>query len=227
MPNIILQHMDGDLRPLDKLSVENIKAYAEMIGADYRLIRGKPFNARLTGACQKVYMIDEEFDEYDNVCMVDIDMFAPKGMTEDVFKAKGVGLHAETQKMLHNKIVREYGITMTDIGKPYWGGAIYKMDRGLRKRLRSTLRKGDDMWMNKYNQAYHFEDEGIFHTLMVWSSAYLPKDQWYMDRKWCQCSFLPNPEKAGFIHVRTKITPQGPKRTKMENYQALVDKGIL
>ena len=35
------------------------------------------------------------------------------------------------------------------------------------------------------------------------------------------------PEKAGFIHVRTKITPQGPKRTKMENYQALVDKGIL
>lgn len=48
-----------------------------------------------------------------------------------------------------------------------------------------------------------------------------------MDRKWCQCSFLPNPELAGFIHVRTKITPTGPKRTKMENYKALVDKGIL
>jgi len=227
MSNIILQHFDGDLRPLDELSVENMTAYAAMIGADYRLIRGKPFNARLTGACQKVYMIDEEFDEYDNVCMVDIDMFAPRGMKEDVFKVKGVGLHAETQDMLHRKIINEYGISMTDINKPYWGGAIYKMDRGLRQRLRETLRRGDDMWMNKYNQAYHFEDEGIFHTLMCWSSAYLRKDEWYMDRKWCQCSFLPNPEKAGFIHVRTKVTPQGPKRTKMENYQALVNKGIL
>ena len=226
MANIILQHFDGKLRPLDELSVENMTNYAEMIGVDYKLITGKPFNARLTGACQKVYMINEEFDEYDEVCMVDIDMFAPKNMKENVFKAKGVGLHAEVQERLHKRIVEEFGIAMTDINKPYWGGAIYKMDRGLRQRLRTAL-KGDDMWMNKYNQAYHFEDEGIFHTLMVWSSAYLPKDRWYMDRKWCQCSFLPNPEKAGFIHVRTKITPQGPKRTKMENYQALVDKGIL
>ena len=49
----------------------------------------------------------------------------------------------------------------------------------------------------------------------------------FLDPKWCQCSFLPNPQDAGFIHVRTKITPQGPKREKMENYQALVDAGIL
>lgn len=227
MTNIILQHFDGDLRPLDELSVENISAYAEMIGAEYRLIKGKPFNKRLTGACQKVYMINEEFDEYDQVCMVDIDMFAPKGMTENVFEQNGIGLHADTQKMLHQKIVREYGIAMTDINKPYWGGAIYKMDRGLRQRLRSTLNKSDDMWMNKYNQPYHFEDEGIFHTLVVWSSAFIKKEEWYMDRKWCQCSFLPNPELAGFIHVRTKVTPTGPKRTKMENYKELVDKGIL
>ena len=49
MTNIILQHFDGDLRPLDELSVENISAYAKMIGAEYRLIKGKPFNKRLTG----------------------------------------------------------------------------------------------------------------------------------------------------------------------------------
>ena len=49
----------------------------------------------------------------------------------------------------------------------------------------------------------------------------------YLDRKWCQCSFLPNPENAGFIHVRTKITPQGPKQDKMLNWQKLVDERVL
>ena len=35
------------------------------------------------------------------------------------------------------------------------------------------------------------------------------------------------PQYAGMIHIRTKITPQGPKQEKIKNYQALVDKGIL
>ncbi|MAA57225.1 MAG: hypothetical protein CL855_01925, partial [Cryomorphaceae bacterium] len=65
----------------------------------------------------------------------------------------------------------------------------------------------------------------IFHVLaqragVNWRGTYL-------DPKWCQCSFLPNPETAGFIHIRTKITPQGPKRYKMDNYKQLVDEGVL
>jgi hypothetical protein len=43
--------------------------------------------------------------------------------------------------------------------------------------------------------------------------------------RWCQCSYLPNPETAAMIHIRTKIKPEGPKRTKLENYTAL--KSIL
>jgi len=165
MANIILQHFDGNLRPLDELSIENIKAYAKMVGAEYELIRGKPFREHLTSPCQKVYMIDERYDIYDDVLMLDIDMFAPKGMT--------------------------------------------------------------DKWMNNYNRPYHFEDEGIFHTLTVFGSMYFAPGEMYLNRRWCQCSFLPYPEKAGFIHIRTKVTPQGPKREKIENYQALVDQGIL
>ena len=49
----------------------------------------------------------------------------------------------------------------------------------------------------------------------------------YMDKKWCQCSFLPNPQQAGFIHVRTKVTPSGPKREKIENLRALQEQGII
>ena len=222
--NIILQHFDGNLRELDKLSMANIQAYAEMVGADYKLVTGKPFRKDLTSPCQKVYMLDEEWDDYDQVLMLDIDMFAPKGMTENVFELEGIGLYADTQKMLHRRIAAQYPM-IASLSVPYWGGAIYKFDKETRQRLRRHL-GGNEGWMNNYNQPYHFEDEGIIHTLAHYEGLKC-EDKYILDRKWCQCSFLPNPENAGFIHIRTKITPSGPKREKIENYQELVEKEIL
>lgn len=222
--NIILQHFDGDLRPLDEKSIENIKAYADMVGAEYRLIRGKPFRKHLTSPCQKVYMLDKEFDEYDQVLMLDIDMFAPIGMEENIFELEGVGLYADVQKMLHRKIAAQYPM-IANLSVPYWGGAIYKMDKTMRTKLRTHLGSNEG-WMNNYNKLYHFEDEGIMHTL-AYRQGLKCEDKYILEQKWCQCSFLPNPENAGFIHVRTKITPTGPKREKLENYNELVSKGVL
>ena len=222
--NIILQHFDGDLRPLDEKSIENIKAYADMVGAEYRLIRGKPFRKHLTSPCQKVYMLDKEFDEYDQVLMLDIDMFAPIGMEENIFELEGVGLYADVQKMLHRKIAAQYPM-IANLSVPYWGGAIYKMDKTMRTKLRTHLGSNEG-WMNNYNKLYHFEDEGIMHTL-AYQQGLKCEDKYILEQKWCQCSFLPNPENAGFIHVRTKITPTGPKREKIEHYNELVSKGVL
>jgi len=222
--NIILQHFDGDLRPLDEKSIENIKAYADMVGAEYRLIRGKPFRKHLTSPCQKVYMLDKEFDEYDQVLMLDIDMFAPIGMEENIFELEGVGLYADVQKMLHRKIAAQYPM-IANLSVPYWGGAIYKMDKTMRTKLRTHLGSNEG-WMNNYNKLYHFEDEGIMHTL-AYQQGLKCEDKYILEQKWCQCSFLPNPENAGFIHVRTKITPTGPKREKLENYNELVSQGVL
>ena len=223
MVNIILQHFDGELRELDHLSIENIKQYAKMVGAEYKLITGKPFDQNLTAPCQKVHMIEKEFDVYDNVLMLDIDMFAPKSMTENIFDLPGVGLYHTVQQRLHRQLVQLYPM-LGNINAPYWGGAIYKMNRNLRQRLRGGL-DTNQSWMLKFNKLYHFEDEGIMHVLA--SRAGIKSEGTYLDPKWCQCSFLPNPEKAGFIHIRTKITPQGPKREKIQNYQDLVNKGIL
>lgn len=223
MTNIILQHFNGELRELDKHSVENIQQYAKLVGADYKLITGKPFNSQLTDPCQKVHLISEEFDSYDNVLMLDIDMFAPKGMTDNVFDWTGVGLYENVQRGLHLKLITQYP-HLGSIFNPYWGGAIYKMDRALRQRLRNVLSK-DSTWMNVYNKPYHFEDEGIIHTL-AYKAQISPIDT-ILDKRWCQCSFLPSPEKAKFIHIRTKITPSGPKREKIENYNDLVNRGVL
>jgi hypothetical protein len=221
--NIILQHFDGDLRPLDELSIDNIQRYAEMVGAKYQLVRGKPFRKHLTAPCQKVHMIHEEFDEYDQVLMLDIDMFAPNGMEENVFDLDGIGLYSDTQKRLHRDLASKHPM-VASMDTPYWGGAIYKLDLKARQKLRKGL-DSDEGWMNYYNKPYQFEDEGIMHTL-AFKTGYKPKNP-YLDRKWCQCSFLPNPEKAGFIHIRTKVTPSGPKREKIENYKELKDKGII
>ena len=94
MRNIILQHFTGKLRPLDKLSVENISAYAERIGVEYQFVEGQVFREHLTPPCQKVHILDEKWDEYDDVLMLDIDMFVTKNLRLNVFKAEGVGFAA-------------------------------------------------------------------------------------------------------------------------------------
>jgi hypothetical protein len=219
MKNIILQHFDGELRELDKLSMENIKQYASTIGADYQLISGKPFRSHLTNPCQKAFVIDQQWDEYDNVLMLDIDVFVRKNLVIDIFNVVGHGVHGTTQKRLKEKLVALRRITPKD---PYWAGSIYKFNREERKLLRSAI-PTNDSWMDEYNKPYNFEDEGILAELA--SKVKFPTQ--YLDFAWNQCSFLPDPQKAYMIHVRTKITPQGPKRQKIENYYDLVAKGIL
>ena len=226
MPNIILQHFDkfDNLRELDKKSQKNIQEYAVQIGADYELVLGMPFRKHLTAPCQKLYMIDEQYDDYDNVLMVDIDMFVPKNMNKDIFEEPGIGLYNPIQQRLHNKLVSQHPF-QGSMDTPYWGGAIYKMDRKLRQKLRAGL-GGNEGWMNAYNQPYQWEDEGIFHTLAFKTGVRISQDQ-MLHPKWCYDNYLEYPQYAGMIHIRTKITPQGPKQEKIKNYQALVDKGIL
>lgn len=224
MPNIILQHFDGELRELDKLSKNNIMEYADQCGAEYELVKGKPFRKHLTSPCQKVFMLDEKYDEYDDVLMLDIDMFVPKNMKVNIFDQVGVGLYNPIQQRLHSKLVNKNPF-QGSMDTPYWGGAIYKMNRKLRQKLRAGL--GDNEgWMNAYNQPYQWEDEGIFHTLAFKTGLRINQDQ-MLHPKWCYDNYLDYPQYAGMIHIRTKITPQGPKQEKIKNYQALVDKGIL
>lgn len=217
--NIILQHFNGELRELDQLSVDNISRYAKSIGAEYRLIGGKPFRDHLTNPCQKVCIINEEWDEYDNVLMLDPDMFVTKFNLIDVFSVPGIGAHGPTQARLKQRLVE---LGRIGFSGNYWAGSFYKMNRYTRRKLREMI-PSNDSWMDAYNQPYKFEDEGILAELAY--KAQIPIS--YIGYEWNQCSFLPDPHLAKMIHVRTKITPEGPKREKIVNYRELVEKGIL
>lgn len=218
MKNLILQHFTGKLRPLDSFSIENIQRYAKRIGVEYRFIEGQVFREHLTAPCQKVHILDEKWDDYDNVLMLDIDMFATKGLSVNVFDYPGVGLFAETQSWLKQRLA-SVGRISTNSG--YWSGAFYKLTREQRQSLRAAIPKNDS-WMDFYNKLYHYEDEGIISELFHRSNT-----SWEnCDPMWQQDSFKSN-KVRGMIHIRTKITPQGPKQEKMLNYMALVEKGIL
>lgn len=217
MANIILQHYTGELKPIHHKSIENIEAYANSIGSEYKFIEGDVFQPGLRPPLQKVYLIDEVFDNYDTVVMVDIDMFAVKGLKENIFDVPGMGLYGDVQRKLHDRIAREHP-QIASIFHPYWGGAIYKFDLETRKKLRQGL-NGDRSWIQTYQPKYHYGDEGIMHTLAY--KAKLPLSN-YISGLWCYDNYLPNPEKAKMIHIREK-----PIKDKFENYKVLVEKGIL
>jgi|TARA_B100000242_G_scaffold292085_1_gene266719 hypothetical protein len=226
MKNIILQHFDGKLRELDKLSMDNISAYAKTIGAEYELVQGKPLNENLTSPCQKAYCIDSHWDKYDNVLMLDIDVFIRKFLIEDIFKVPGHSVHGPTQASCKLKLIKAGRIF---VDTPYWAGSIYKFNRAERELLRSAMPE-DPTWMEDYSVPYRFEDEGILSELA--GKVHFPTV--YMDFKWNQCSYLPNPQNAKMLHIRTKkpghltgTWETGDKRPKLDNYYDLKMRGII
>jgi hypothetical protein len=229
MKNILLQHYTGTLGELEKLSQANMIKYAEFCGAEYRLLSGDlfndeyPFSHTLYAPNQKMHMLSEEFDDYDIVVMVDIDMFTRKGMTENIFTdVEGIGMCTDFQLHLH-KGLKSHFPTLVDLNYPYWGGAIYRLTKEQRKIFREPIRNNlNDL--AKFDRG--FNDEGMMHRLAVLTDfktrAILPGGF-----KWCHCSYREGIEKSAMIHIRPKVTPTGPKRPKIENYREMVRRELI
>jgi len=220
--NIILQHWTGELGELEKLSQENIKKYAKFCGAEYQLVQGDVFMEGLTSPCQKMYMLDEKWDEYDIVVMLDIDMFTRKGLTENIFTdVKGIGMYADVQKSLHKKIHNRFS-HLLDLRYAYWGGAIWRLTKEQRKKLRKHVNKKE---LSVFNGG--FEDEGMMARLATLAKIPVDSEVLPGNFAWCHCSYRDGIEKSKMIHIRPKVTPTGPKRPKIENYNALKERGLI
>jgi hypothetical protein len=221
MKNIILQHWTGRVNKLVSKSRESMESYAKYVGAEYQMIRGDVFMVGLTSPCQKVHMLDKKWDDYDNVLMVDPDMFTVKDLKENVFEVTGYGRHYNIQETLVRNLQRRFP-HLGDPKYPYWGGSIYKFSRELRQRLRKEI---VDMEVRQFSGNY--EDEGIMHRLAVRAKlpvtgeTYLPKDHWNMS------SFEEDLSEARFIHIRPKFKQGGPKVDKLDVYKKLVEEGLI
>ena len=213
------------MNELGELSSANISKYAEKLGVEYRLLRGDLFRPKLTppwAPIQKLYMLDKEFDGYDMVVMLDTDIFTRKGMNDNIFTdVQGIGRHTPVQDMLIKSIQRKKP-KLANPNAPWWGGSIYRLDLKTRKKLREQIREDE---IPKFAGRGNFGDEGLMHRLA--SLAKLKKCYIPNSGHWNCSSFDPYVSKSATIHIRTKITPKGPKRPKIENYRELVKRGLI
>ena len=76
--NIILQHFAGDMPLWAKKAEKTMAMYAEKTGADYELVLDFPMGEELGFTPQKLCMLTEKYDKYDQVCMIDMDTIATK-----------------------------------------------------------------------------------------------------------------------------------------------------
>lgn len=91
MTNIILQHWVGDLPPWATLARETMQRYASAIGADYELVQGYPVGPQHGPYSQKLHYLNEKYDKYDQVLMIDMDTVATR-QYDNVFDRPEIGV---------------------------------------------------------------------------------------------------------------------------------------
>lgn len=222
MKYLLLQHWNGPLGELEEYSVLNMQRYAADCGADYELMRGAPFDPKLSAQSQKMAAFDKKYDDYDVVVMLDTDMFTRRGMDKNIFTDEtGIGRHYGIQTHLRKKLFYEFPL-LCDLNYPYFGGSCYRLTREIRQRFRKHFYLSE---MTQFSGNYN--DEGIMHRCAVLSGLKEYPGIYFDRQQWNFSSFDEGVEDAYIIHIRPKVTPTGPKRAKIENYRALVKKGII
>ncbi len=220
MNRLVLQHYTGTLGEVEKLSVGNIQKFAARFDAEYRFLEGNVFSPELSAPMQKLVMLDERFDDYDVVVMMDADMFVRKGLEEDLFRQEGIGVSGAFQRRLKWAMIRKMK-GLVHWRYPYWNGSLWKLDRWHRQTFRSNLHKVD---LQKYSNG-RLEDEGVMHQLTRHSGftgGILPGGD-----RWAMSSWSEDIDKAALIHIRPNIVRQGPKRPKIETLRDFVNRGLI
>ena len=231
MKNLILQHFHPQYENVGKpmpwiveKSTGNLKRYADKLGAEYKLLDGQPFREGLRAQCQKLCVLNEEFDVYDNIAVFDTDMFVVNGCEKNIFEADGIGCYPEVHRTrVMNDFKRAFP-KLANSDYPILSGSAYSMPREFRQLMRAQINSGMEAVFRMISPK-PFVDEGILHVLMQKAKF---KRETYLDERWSYSSYLPDLTSAYIIHVRyTPHKKGGPVDKRDENCKKLMDKGII
>jgi hypothetical protein len=218
---LVLQHYTGIPGELERRSIADIRAFADREKADYRFLEGNVFSDQLSAPMQKLVILDEMFDDYDTVVMLDTDMFVRKGLHESLFEQPGIGVSGPFQRRLKWAFIRKMK-GLVHWRYPYWNGSLWKFDRAHRQMFRSKLPLVD---LAKYSNG-RLEDEGVMHQLARHSGftgGILPGGD-----KWAMSSWHEDLANSAMIHIRPRITRDSrAKRPKIETLHELVRQGLI
>lgn len=166
MSNIILQHWVGPLPQWALLAKATMAKYAATVGADYEFVTGYPVGEQHGPYSQKLHYLNEKYDKYDQVLMIDMDTIAT-AQFDNVFDRPEIGvLHDRAMQGPYAKM-----ISRTPLGAP----GLYKLGEfvffgnfiKLKAEQRATLREYLDWDLFSREVKDHYAgDEIIFHYLL-------------------------------------------------------------
>lgn len=167
MKNIIYQYWKGPLKPGVQTSVKLMKSYAEKIGAEHRFDHNIDIASKIVNV--PIYyepanpLVDSSFDQYDNVALIDVDVFPIEDLEENIFEAhniKDVGICSEPNQPYYREIYNVANITSKNDRK--WANILkskwnidYSYDEKKRPMVYNTgvmlfskqgLKKAKDTW---------------------------------------------------------------------------------
>ena len=163
--NLIIQHWNGSLPEWARLATETIRRYANACEADYELVTGYPMGKERGVLAQKLIFLDEKYDKYDQVLLLDTDMVATNRF-DNCFNVKGIGrLHQkgmDTQNGSRNG--RKWGYYWRK-GSPMFFGNYIKLNREQRQTIRPYLPSKAQFIISK-DQGEEPNDEIILSYMM-------------------------------------------------------------
>ena len=200
MKNIIYQYWQGDMKPGVKESTRLIKEYADRIGVEYRFdhnitIAGKVVNVPIYYEPANP-LVDKSFDKYDNVALVDIDVFPVEGLSENIFdqlNGEDAGICTEPSQPFFRQVYDVAGITnandtrWTKVLKTSWG-VDYSYDKEGRPKVYNTgvvviskagLQKMKTTWPSFQNYVNYMGANGFpkfYRLFQDYFSAFIHKN---------------------------------------------------
>ena len=133
MKNIIYQYWQGPLKPGVLASTRLMRTYAAKIGAEYRFDHNISIASKVVNV--PIYyepanpLVSDEFDQYDNIALVDIDVYPVEGLSDNLFMLDGedAGICTEPKQPFFRTIYNSGGITSkidkqwASVCKDIWG----------------------------------------------------------------------------------------------------------
>lgn len=162
MKNIILQHFDGELPDWAIIARDTVKNYADKIGVEYELVTGNPMGKVHGAHTQKLVYIQEKYDEYDQVLMLDMDICATK-IYNNVFDVPRIGV-------LHDRAMQGTSKTpgaapkLYKKGAPCFFGNFIKLEKEQRIALREIWER-DEQFIADSVVDHYSGDEIVLHYL--------------------------------------------------------------
>ena len=173
MKNLILQYWTGPLPEWARLAMKSIELYAKDISVDYQLVSGWPLGEFRGTVSQKICLVKEEYDSYDNVLMLDTDMVY-SGIADDAFQYDGIGrYHLKAMSSHLSSKQGRYWPRLYKQDSPLFFGNFIKLNREQRITLRTALPNEEfvsanksDPRLSRFNTSMPPNDEQTLHYMI-------------------------------------------------------------